>query len=128
MERSLPIFKALTETDEATTNHWWWYGALAYCLKDKRDPDYEEALRCLDVAIAGRGKNIRSGAYEFNRAICRIHLSAKHPHKAWDAQISSDLDAAKRAPKFAEIIETDSTVQNWLQQARSDQAASPESV
>jgi hypothetical protein len=56
------------------------------------------------------------------------HLSAKHPHKAWDAQISSDLDAAKRSPKFAEIIKTDSTVQNWLQQARSDQAASTDSV
>jgi hypothetical protein len=65
MERSMPIFKALTETDAAKTCHWW-YGALAYCLKDKRDPDYEEALHVLDEAIAGRGKNIRSGAYEWD--------------------------------------------------------------
>ncbi len=125
MERSIQIFKALTATDEAKTCHWW-YGALAYCLKDKRDPDYEEALHLLDEAIARRGKNIRSGAYEFNRAVCKIHLSAKHPDKAWEAEILSDLDAAKRFPKFAEVIKTHPTVQNWLQQIGSDQAGSSE--
>ena len=127
MERSVPILRALTATDEAKTCHWW-YGALAYCLKDKRNPDYEEALHFLDEAIAGRGKNVRSGAYEFNRAICKIQLSAKHPHKTWDDQIRSDLDAAKRFPKFAEIIKTNSTVQNWLRQTGLDQAGSPRSV
>jgi hypothetical protein len=121
MERSVPIFKALTATDEAKTSHWW-SGALAYCLKDKRDPDYEEALHLLDKAIAARGENARSGAYEFNRAVCKIHLSAKHPPKTWDAQILSDLDAAKRFAKFAEIIKTNSTVQNWLRQTKLDQA------
>jgi hypothetical protein len=124
MERSMPIFKALTATDEAKTCHWW-YGALAYCLKDKRDPDYEEALHLLDDAIAGR-KNIRSGAYVFNRAVCKIHLSAKHPDKAWEAEILSDLDAAKRFPKFAEVMKTHPTIQNWLRQIGSDQAGSAE--
>jgi hypothetical protein len=121
MERSMPIFKALTATEEARTCHWW-HAALAYCLKDKRDPDYEEALHFLDEAIAGRGKIGRSGAYEFNRALCKIHVSAKHPNKAWDSDLLSDLDTAKRFPKFAEIIRIDPTVQDWLRRTGSDEA------
>jgi hypothetical protein len=124
MEHSVPVFRALIATDEAKVCHWW-YGSLAYCLKDKSEPDYEEALYFLDKAIVGRGDNVRSGSYEFNRAICKIHLSAKQPHKAWDAQIADDLEAAKKFRKFAEIIKNDFTVKNWLRQTGLDQANPP---
>src|SRR5262249_39064238 len=75
MERSLPIFETLVRLDEAEKAHWW-HASLAYCFKDKTNPDYSKALEHLDKAIEIRGNETLSGAYEFNRAICRIHLSA----------------------------------------------------
>jgi hypothetical protein len=122
MERSLPLLYALTATDEVEICHWW-YGALAYCLKDKRTPDYEMALRYLNKAIAVRGDNVRSGAYEFNRAICRINLVAMNPTKEWDTEIRRDIDAARRFPKFAGIINDNRTIQDWLQKTEAQPAA-----
>jgi hypothetical protein len=131
LEGSLIIFKALTTTDDAKTCHWW-YAYLGYCLKDKQHPNYAEALECLDVAIEMRGQETRSGAYEFNRAICNIHLVDRLQDKASKPyryqQIKKDLDAAEKFARFRDIIKNDATIQKWLSQnnllrAEADQSA-----
>ena len=118
MERSLLIFQALVKTDEAETVHWW-YGSLGYCLKDKRNPDYAEAAERLDTAIKIRGPETRSGAYEFNRAFCNIQLAAKQldgtGSRTLKEQIRSDLKTARNFQRFKDIIDKDSTVQEWLE-------------
>jgi tetratricopeptide (TPR) repeat protein len=119
LERSLVIFQALITTEDAKTCHWW-YASLGYCLKDKHDPIYAEALKCLNKAIEIRGPETRSGAYEFNRAICNIQLSDRLLDKVSEQiryqQIKKDLDTAVTFPRFKDIIENDSTIQAWLRQ------------
>jgi tetratricopeptide (TPR) repeat protein len=114
LERSLLIFKALLKTEDAKSNHWW-YASVGYCLKDQPQPDYQEALRYLNDAIKFRGKEVRSGAYEFNRAYCYITLDlASQDNPQYTKQIHKDLDAAaSRFDRFRDIINTDPVVKQW---------------
>jgi hypothetical protein len=120
LERSLVIFQALITTEDAKTCHWW-YASLAYCLKDKRDPNYAEALKYLNKAIEIRGPEARSGAYEFNRAICNINLTDKLADKESQRiryeQIKKDLETAATFERFKDIIENDSNIQAYLRRA-----------
>jgi hypothetical protein len=115
LERSLLVFEALMDTQDASSNHWW-HASLAYCLKDKSSPDYEAAVRCLDKAIELRGSKTRSGAYEFNRAFCCIKIAEKDGSKnrKIEKQIRGDLEAARKFKRFANIIDNNLTVQGWL--------------
>ena len=115
LERSLLVFEALMDTDDASSNHWW-YASLGYCLKDKSNPDYEAAAKCLDRAIELRGSETRSGAYEFNRAFCCIKMAEKDGFKnrKIERQILTDLEAARKFKRFADIIHEDFIVQGWL--------------
>jgi hypothetical protein len=75
MERTIPIFRALVESDvddDYHRNH----GQLGYALKDQRKPDWAEAESELSKAIEIRDKKGDLGwiYYEFNRAVCRINL------------------------------------------------------
>ena len=123
MERSLPIFQALATTEEVEKCHWW-YASLAYCLKDKIEPDFVSAVFYLDKAIEIRGPETRSGAYEFNRAFCNIKLVASQPDRLTNlstlARIRSDLEVAKKFARFAEIIATNSTVREWMSKSEAD--------
>lgn len=76
MERSIPVFHALTEADQAESHRA--YGQLAFALKERAIPDYQAALDNLNKAIAIRNKESASGfaLYEFNRAICAINLES----------------------------------------------------
>jgi hypothetical protein len=117
LERALLVFKALVGTGEAKTN-WWWYASLGYCLKDKKEPDYAAAVECFDKAIELRSPAMRSGAYEFNRAFCCIQIADAQP-VGWtslelEGKIRRDLEAAKKFPRFNDIIDRDETVQEWL--------------
>jgi hypothetical protein len=118
MELSLPLFETLVRHEEAEKAYWW-HASLAYCLKDKINPDYSKAVTHLDKAIEIRGNETRSGAYEFNRAICLIHLAARltdqNLSQATNEKIRRDLETANRFPRFSEIAKKDATVQHWLQ-------------
>ena len=75
MERTIPIFEALIESDVGGSFHKN-HGQLGYALKDKREPDYAQAEASLTKAIRIRGPWQQSGwvVYEANRATCRIEM------------------------------------------------------
>jgi hypothetical protein len=75
MERTIPIFRALIESDSRNEYHQN-RGQLGFALKDKRNPEWAQAEKELTRAIDIRGGWQTEGwlFYEFNRAICRIVL------------------------------------------------------
>jgi hypothetical protein len=122
MERAIPIFQALVEID--AHNHYY-FGQLAYALKDKVRPDWAGAKENFDRAIDLLG-NSEAGSrplYEFNRAVCMIKLDANLPKgqpAAMNARkaIVQDLRVARRGlHRFSEILEDpfNVDVRKWLQ-------------
>jgi len=99
IERTIPIFEALIE-DDVTRKHHRNHAELAYVLKDKIPPDWKRAEEELTEAIEIRNKRNQSGfrLYEFNRALCRIHL-----HFPLN-DIKSDLDEALPWPRTGDLI------------------------
>jgi hypothetical protein len=112
MERSLLIFKALVACPEAKEYHWW-HAWLGFCFKDKAEPEYDRAAECLDQAIKirGAGEQVKSGAYEFNRAVVNIRKSMNKPIdddlKSVKKKIEKDLEAASGHPRWNRIIDED---------------------
>jgi hypothetical protein len=82
MERTMPVFRALIAADTGNRFHRN-HGQLGYVLKDKKQPDWEEAERTLTTAISIRGDAGRNGYpfYELNRAICLIMSDDMFEHK-----------------------------------------------
>jgi tetratricopeptide (TPR) repeat protein len=117
LERSELIFRSLLKTEDAKLNHWW-YASLGYCLKDKDTPDYLEAIRRFGEAIDIRGPEARSGAYEFNRALCYIKLDSPTTPK-WTNQIKDDLEMASRCSRFRDIIDANQDIKRWRDARRS---------
>jgi hypothetical protein len=115
MERSLAIFQALVDSSDAKSHHWW-HASLAFCLKV--NPDYVRAVKYLDQAINLRGEQeIKSGAYEFNRAYINIQLMNSTGHnrnnKNLKKKIDKDLEAARRFQRWKSIIDADGVIQGW---------------
>ena len=116
IERTIPIFEALIEED-VTHKHHRNHGELAYVFKDKLPPDWKRAEAELTKAIEIRTKRNESGfrLYEFNRAICRIHL--QFPFH----EIKSDLDEALPWPRTGDLIRQPEQVHGgvllkWMQE------------
>ncbi len=120
MERTIPIFRALVESDirdEYHANH----GQLGFALKDKKSPDWAEAEKELTKAIEMRGDWRAQGwlFYEFNRAICRVQLegdaqkgkAAVSPNRE---KILTDLRAAASHDEIRKMIEEEQAVRVWL--------------
>jgi len=120
MERTIPIFRALVESDiqdEYHANH----GQLGFALKDKKTPDWAEAEKELTKAIEIRGDWRTQGwiFYEFNRAICRIRLegdtqkgkAAVSPNRE---KILADLQAAASNDELRKMIAEDQGVSDWM--------------
>ncbi|MBK8472567.1 MAG: hypothetical protein IPL33_10590 [Sphingobacteriales bacterium] len=74
MERSIPVFNALAESENVESHRA--LGQLAFALKERAVPDYAGALDNLSKAISLRNKESATGfaLYEFNRAVCLINL------------------------------------------------------
>ena len=121
MERTIPVFEALTRTDAAWHHPW---GQLGYALVDKVAPDWKRAKECLDRATALRGDNVQEGYYyQFNRARCAVQLDvAFAAGKASDAPARAavleiirgarrDLDA-----RWEEMLRLPDSepIRNWL--------------
>jgi hypothetical protein len=80
MERSIPVFRALIASDRERVYHRN-HGELGFALKDKADPDWQEAFRELTMAIDIRGKPASEkgwAVYEAIRALCRINLDTEY--------------------------------------------------
>ncbi|HNB53359.1 MAG TPA: hypothetical protein PK530_15515 [Anaerolineales bacterium] len=110
MERAIPVFEALIESDTSGQFHRN-HGQLGYILKDKVPPDYVRARAALTKAIELRGKRDPVGfrLYELNRAICHILLdpnyTAGNPSEASTRQlILDDLKAAMTEIKTSNAI------------------------
>ncbi len=119
MERTIPIFEALIESDPEDNFHRN-HGQLGFALKDKINPDWQRAEQELTRAIQIRDKWNQGGwrFYEFNRAICRIRLDPNFTQgKVSDPDrrnlIFSDVRAAVTGDLKA-IADQDQTIQDWL--------------
>lgn len=102
MERTIPIFRALTKSDPENKRHPP-HGELGYTLKYQRSPDWHQAELSLTEAINLRGnwrEHQHRTLYEFNRAICRIQqgLNSEADQKA----ILDDLAIAAQSRTFTE--------------------------
>lgn len=119
MERTIPIFEALIESD-TEDRYYQNHGQLGFALKDRPVPDWARAEAELTKAIGMRGSWEENGwlLYEFNRAICRIMLDGayreRRPSSPSDkARILADLQAAAQT-ELASVIQNDETIQGWL--------------
>jgi hypothetical protein len=121
MERTIPIFRALTEADPH--NHFA-LGQLGYALKDQVPPDWQAAKDALDRAIELRGPgDVGWPFYEFNRAMCAIRLDPgfEQSRRATPARrkaIVEDLKTARRGlDRFDELISQPQNrfITQWLQ-------------
>jgi len=118
MARTIPLFRALIACDpkgQFHRNH----GQLGYALKDQVKPDWKAAEEELTRAIEIRGEENGWLYYEFNRAVCRIHLDHEYTTgkpSSPDAQaaILSDLRVAAASSKILQIIREDPAITNWF--------------
>jgi hypothetical protein len=76
MERAIPVLRALAEVDP---NKHFYFGQLAYALKDRIKPEWQAAKENFDRAIEllASGDPDNWPFYAFNRAICLINLDAQ---------------------------------------------------
>lgn len=119
--RTIPIFKALITLDEYfeyPEN----YLQLGYALKDKKEPDYAQALQNIDKAISNfdraDGRMVDVALAYFNRAYCRIKLeqiaNPQQPSAAALAQlIRGDLAFAGQDTAVQEVINSNEDVVQW---------------
>ena len=109
MERTIPVFRALLETDP--THKHVIHGQLGFALKDRTEPDYQGAIEHLSEAISERDANRETGwlFYEFNRALARIRSEVGTPE-----EILADLCTAAKIDFIRGIIETDKVTVGWL--------------
>lgn len=124
MERTIPIFQALVDSDERGEFHRN-YAQLGFALKDKQKPEYAKAEQALEKAIQMRGEEQKADwlVYEANRAICRIAQDAnfaerKESDAAAKEKILTDLTAAYEDEFCRERIfkgsNRDERIADWL--------------
>lgn len=123
MARSIPILQALIDSKpQPQQEDHKYFGQLAFALKDqeKADPEsikdsFTKARSLLDQAIEIRGKWDIEYYYEFNRAICNVHLESNPNREA----ILKDLNYAMPGIRYIlnELFkETDNRkLEKWLE-------------
>jgi hypothetical protein len=112
MERSIPIFEALVESDVEKRFHEN-HGQLGYALKDKTEPDWAKAEEALTRAIRIRGPWQETGwaLYEANRAVCRIHTDVEF--KAGKSSLPANKE---RIIEDLRVIAYYAELEKWLQE------------
>ncbi len=89
IERTIPIFRALLESEPATSANYHRYLAqLAYALKDQTNPDWEQSRELLTQAIHVRGPTGTFREYEFNRAVCSLALGDRGDRELHDLEVA----------------------------------------
>jgi hypothetical protein len=93
MEKTIPIFSYLVESDKDFEFHEY-HGRLGFVLKDKVEPENEEAIKELSIAIDIRDKNggpIFSPLYEACRAICKIRIEDLYDNVEKKEELNKDI-------------------------------------
>jgi hypothetical protein len=114
---TIPVFRALVASDVDRRYHRN-HGQLGYALKDQVQPDWACAHAELTEAIQMRGPTERRTylLYEYNRAICRIHLAGADPAAAPSRDmILGDLRAASTSPLLRKALQREPDVVGWLE-------------
>jgi hypothetical protein len=122
MERAIPVLQALIEIDP---NKHYYFGQLAYAMKDRIKPEWQAAKANFDRAIDLVGNREASSYpfYDFNRAFCSIKLDANFADGKPSDPVSckaivQDLRTARRGlGNFGELLEEPYSVdvRKWLQ-------------
>jgi hypothetical protein len=114
----LPIFQALVEADGERIFHRN-RGQYAFSLMTQPTPDWQNALKMLQEAIAIRDRSKEPGwpEYEFARAICRIKLDPQAKSKP-EVKSAIDADLRKAAELRLEMdkrdrLDLDKEVEKW---------------
>jgi hypothetical protein len=121
IDRTIPVFRALVAADPHAHRH---HGQLGYALKERTEPDLDEAERALTQAADLRDRHGESGwlYYELNRAAVRITRVARgQPGTADCADILSDLRKAATNARMLELIRGDREIQEWLRSFAADE-------
>lgn len=123
MERTIPIFRALVACDIENKYHKS-HGHLGFALKDKLKPDWVEAFNELTKAIEIRGPWMPGDDsfglyYEFNRAVCRIHLDEGYNNDKSSTSeakelILKDISYANQDPHLSKIMQEDESIKKWM--------------
>ncbi|NQV80056.1 MAG: hypothetical protein HQ495_05840 [Alphaproteobacteria bacterium] len=117
MVRAIPVFRALIASDPDNQYHTN-YGSLGTALKDKKVPNWAEALNTLNTAIEIRDERGEQGFrdYEFNRAECLISMGMQDgmPKEVYDEKISKDLIVGHKDPDTKVWIENSDIIQAWI--------------
>jgi hypothetical protein len=116
VRRTIRIFRALANTAPKQFHRN--YGQLGFALKDQESPDWMESESALTKAIKIRGSWQERGwtTYEFNRAICRIHLYGSDENK--QKSIIEDLAIAVQSHTLTlEILNQpcNSVLKDWIE-------------
>jgi hypothetical protein len=117
MERTIPIFEALVESDVERKFHRN-FGQLGYALKDQHDPNWARAEQALSTAIRIRGPEGGWDIYELNRALCRImqdpDYAAKRPSApAIKERILADLRIGWHSGVLRQMFAQD-PIRDWI--------------
>lgn len=122
MERTIPVFQALTRTEIEGRYHRV-HGQLGYALKDASSPNLLSAVRELTSAIQLRDAEGQKGYrfYEMARAECRIRLDpngrgGSPSSSAEQNAIMADLLIANGSATAAPVIARDPIFRGWLSQ------------
>lgn len=120
MERTIPIFEALIDSDGGENYHRN-HGQLGYALKDKGGMDdarkeWTRAEEELTKAIELRDKEGADGflMYELNRALCGIKLGRT------PASIKQDLNAAAQSEFLHDKMRRIDLINDWAAKNRYD--------
>lgn len=126
MQRTIPIFRALTETEHSGDWHRY-YAQLGYALKDTGE--IRQARTMLDMAIEQwkelTGKPV-SPHYLFNRVYCEVlidneeHEDGQTSDAVTQAAIKEGLAEGGAFPPLAQAIKADPAIQSWLDRNRLD--------
>jgi hypothetical protein len=110
-DQSIPVFRALIESDRRADRYHQNHGQLGYALKDKSKPDWDAAEQALSKAIEVRDRigDNGYGSYEFNRAVCRIHLRGPKQDIIADFTKSATDD-------WVRTRSLDAPIEEWLKQ------------
>lgn len=120
MELTIPIFRALIESDKIDKKFHRNHGQLGFALKDQTTPNWEESEAALTEAINRRGSWEENGwlFYEFNRAYCRIMRDEEFQKERASKpeakdNIFADLSAAAQS-ELKEIIRNNPNIKKWM--------------
>ena len=123
MERTIPIFRALIDSETKEKRYHNNHGQLGFALKDQEPPEFKEAERELSTAIEIRDSQHEPGAldYEFVRAFCRIKLekeaveSGQPSSEETKSKILADLQKATQDNTLQKRMQEDETIKQWLE-------------